>query len=176
MLAIVGRSSRDLDAPPGLIATCRWPERRKFGVFVYMSTSIGARPALCVSSYAPRTLSCCQYHYQLTNSILRGQPDWTKQLTYATVRCPMRIGPFPSRRLVTPIITLFTWYLFINVFYTYINCIIIIIIILKRAKCVERQVMVWNEDSVARLQSCFDCTNWDVFRDSCDSLDDLTML
>ena len=33
---------------------------------------------------------------------------------------------------------------------------------------------MWNEDSVARLQGCFDCTNWDVFRDSCDSLDELT--
>ena len=46
--------------------------------------------------------------------------------------------------------------------------------VLKRAKCVERHVKVWNEDSVARLQGCFDCTNWDVFRDSCDSLDELT--
>ena len=33
---------------------------------------------------------------------------------------------------------------------------------------------VWNEDSVARLQGCLDCTDWDVFRDSCDSLDELT--
>ena len=33
---------------------------------------------------------------------------------------------------------------------------------------------MWNEDSVARLQGCFDCTNWDVFRDSCYSLDELT--
>ena len=46
--------------------------------------------------------------------------------------------------------------------------------VLKCAKCVERHVKVWNEDSVARLQGCFDCTNWDVFRDSCDSLDELT--
>ena len=42
------------------------------------------------------------------------------------------------------------------------------------AKCVERQVKVWNEDSTARLQGCFDCTDWDVFRNSCSSLDELT--
>ena len=46
--------------------------------------------------------------------------------------------------------------------------------VLKRAKCVKRQVKVWTEDSVARLQDCFDSTNWDVFWDSCDSLDELT--
>ena len=46
--------------------------------------------------------------------------------------------------------------------------------LLKRAKCVERQVKVWNEDSTARLQGCFDCTDWDVFRNSCSSLDELT--
>ena len=46
--------------------------------------------------------------------------------------------------------------------------------LLKRAKRVRRQVKVWNEDSIARLQGCFDCTNWDVFRDSCGSLDELT--
>ena len=33
---------------------------------------------------------------------------------------------------------------------------------------------MWNEDSAARSQGCFDCTNWDVFRDSCDCLDELT--
>ena len=33
---------------------------------------------------------------------------------------------------------------------------------------------MWNEDSIARLQGCFDCSNWDVFPDSCDSLDELT--
>ena len=33
---------------------------------------------------------------------------------------------------------------------------------------------VSDGDRVARLQGCFDCTNWDVFRDSCDSLDELT--
>ena len=38
--------------------------------------------------------------------------------------------------------------------------------VLKRAKWVERQVKVWNENSVARIQGCFDCTMWDVFRDS----------
>ena len=46
--------------------------------------------------------------------------------------------------------------------------------LLKCAKCVGRQVKVWNEDSIARLQGCFDCTDWDVLRDSCDSLDELT--
>ena len=33
---------------------------------------------------------------------------------------------------------------------------------------------MWIEDSVVRLQRCFDCTNWDVFRDFCDSLDEFT--
>ena len=33
---------------------------------------------------------------------------------------------------------------------------------------------MWNEDSTARLQGCFDCTNWDVFWDSCDSPDEFT--
>ena len=28
--------------------------------------------------------------------------------------------------------------------------------LLKRAKCVEREVKVWNEDGIARLQGCFD--------------------
>ena len=45
LLAMVGHSSRDLDTPPGLNATSRRPERRKVGVFVYMSTSVGARPS-----------------------------------------------------------------------------------------------------------------------------------
>ena len=40
--------------------------------------------------------------------------------------------------------------------------------------CVEREVKVWNEDGIARLQGCFDCTDWDVFRNSCCSLDELT--
>ena len=38
----------------------------------------------------------------------------------------------------------------------------------------ERHVKVWDEDSVARLQGCFDCTNWEGFRDSCDSLGEHT--
>ena len=33
---------------------------------------------------------------------------------------------------------------------------------------------MWIEDSVVRLQGCFDCTNWDVFRDFCDILDEFT--
>ena len=41
--------------------------------------------------------------------------------------------------------------------------------LLKRAKCVERQVKVWTEDSTARLQGCFD-----VFRNSCSSLGEHT--
>ena len=46
--------------------------------------------------------------------------------------------------------------------------------VLKRAKCTERQVNVWDKDSVTSQQGYFDYTNWDVFRDSCDSLDELT--
>ena len=46
--------------------------------------------------------------------------------------------------------------------------------LLKHAKCFEKHVKVWNEDIIARLQGCFDCTDWDVFRNSCSSLDELT--
>ena len=34
--------------------------KEKGGVFVYMSTSVGAKPSLCVNSSTPRTLYCCQ--------------------------------------------------------------------------------------------------------------------
>ena len=37
--------------------------KEKGGVFVYMSTSVGARPSLCVNNSAPRTLNYCQCHY-----------------------------------------------------------------------------------------------------------------
>ena len=33
---------------------------------------------------------------------------------------------------------------------------------------------MWNGNSITRLQGCFDCTNWNVFRDSCDTLDEFT--
>ena len=31
---------------------------------------------------------------------------------------------------------------------------------------------VWNENSTTGLQDCFECTDWDVFRHSCGTLDE----
>ena len=37
-----------------------------------------------------------------------------------------------------------------------------------------RDVKVWTEDSTLCLQECFDCTDWDTFKNTCDDLDELT--
>ena len=44
----------------------------------------------------------------------------------------------------------------------------------KREKPQIREVKIWSEDSTARLQGCFDCTDWEVFKDSCEHIDELT--
>lgn len=37
-----------------------------------------------------------------------------------------------------------------------------------------KDVKVWTEESVLCLQECYDCTDWNVFRESCgDDLDEL---
>ena len=46
--------------------------------------------------------------------------------------------------------------------------------VLRREKVRSRQVMLWNEESSLALQGCFDCTDWSVFTDSSDDIDELT--
>lgn len=33
---------------------------------------------------------------------------------------------------------------------------------------------VWTNDAVSSLQGCFDCTDWGIFEESCEDLDELT--
>lgn len=44
----------------------------------------------------------------------------------------------------------------------------------KREKPHTKEVKRWSDDSTARLQGCFDCTDWEVFKDSCVHIDELT--
>lgn len=46
--------------------------------------------------------------------------------------------------------------------------------VLRREKVRKGQVKVWNEDSSLALQGCFDCTDWSVFTESSDNIDELT--
>ncbi len=46
--------------------------------------------------------------------------------------------------------------------------------VLRREKTLERKVQVWSEDSSLALQSCFDCTDWSVFQDASENIDELT--
>lgn len=46
--------------------------------------------------------------------------------------------------------------------------------LLRRGKVESKEVKVWTEDSTQCLQECFKCTDWDIFKDSCDTLDELT--
>lgn len=45
---------------------------------------------------------------------------------------------------------------------------------LKRGITEQRKVLLWTETSTMTLQGCFDCTDWDVFKDVCSDLDELT--
>ena len=45
---------------------------------------------------------------------------------------------------------------------------------LKKERVQTRDVKVWTEDSTLCLQECFDCTDWDTFKNTCDDLDELT--
>ena len=54
-----------------------------------------------------------------------------------------------------------------------------IVVLVPIHKCLlnsSSRVYVSNENTTARLQGCFDCINWDVFRNSCCSLDEHTDL
>lgn len=46
--------------------------------------------------------------------------------------------------------------------------------VLKRQKLERKLVPVWSEESIERLQDCYVCTDWDVFKSSCESVDELT--
>lgn len=46
--------------------------------------------------------------------------------------------------------------------------------VLKRHKPEQRLVPVWSEEPIERLQDCYVCTDWDVFKNSCESVDELT--
>lgn len=39
--------------------------------------------------------------------------------------------------------------------------------VLKREKTKTRGIKVWTDESVLCLQDCFNCTNWDIFRQFC---------
>ena len=44
--------------------------------------------------------------------------------------------------------------------------------VLKRHK--PRLVPVWTEESIGRLQDCYDCTDWGLFEKSCETVDEIT--
>lgn len=46
--------------------------------------------------------------------------------------------------------------------------------VLKREKILTKEVKIWSEESTACLQGCFDCTDWEMFNDSCTDIDKLT--
>lgn len=47
--------------------------------------------------------------------------------------------------------------------------------ILRREKVQVKDVKVWTEESILCLQECYECTDWNVFRENCgDDLDELT--
>ena len=46
--------------------------------------------------------------------------------------------------------------------------------VLKRHKPERRLVPVWTEESIGRLQDCYACTDWDLFKNSCKTVDEIT--
>jgi len=44
---------------------------------------------------------------------------------------------------------------------------------LKQHKPAIKYIKSWNEDSEQELQACFDCTDWEVFYDSCETIEEL---
>ncbi|XP_039509538.1 uncharacterized protein LOC120464222 [Pimephales promelas] len=45
---------------------------------------------------------------------------------------------------------------------------------LRRGKVERKEVSVWTDDAIKELNGCFYSTDWDVFKDSCTDLDELT--
>lgn len=46
--------------------------------------------------------------------------------------------------------------------------------ICRKQVCTKKTVKCWTEESIATLQACLDCTDWDVFYSSCSDLNELT--
>ncbi len=46
--------------------------------------------------------------------------------------------------------------------------------VLKETKPERRLVPVWSSEAAEHLKDCFFCTDWDLFKESCSDLDDLT--
>lgn len=44
--------------------------------------------------------------------------------------------------------------------------------VVKRTKSVTKEIQVWSDKSKEQLRDCFDETNWDIFFDSCQDLDE----
>ncbi|XP_058023538.1 uncharacterized protein LOC131190292 [Ahaetulla prasina] len=45
---------------------------------------------------------------------------------------------------------------------------------LKATKPIIKSVKTWTEESELKLQACFDCTDWNIFKDTSADLDELT--
>jgi hypothetical protein len=45
---------------------------------------------------------------------------------------------------------------------------------LRRDKPVQRTVRQWISDAIDMLRGCFECTDWDIFLESSDNLDECT--
>lgn len=46
--------------------------------------------------------------------------------------------------------------------------------VLRRENMQTKAVQEWTEESVMCLQECYDCTDWDIFKESCKDLDEMT--
>ncbi len=46
--------------------------------------------------------------------------------------------------------------------------------VVKKTKPVTKEIQVWSDKSKEQLRDCFDDTNWDIFFESCQDLDELT--
>ena len=45
---------------------------------------------------------------------------------------------------------------------------------LKRGKVKTREIKDWKDESGSQIQGCFECTDWNVFKDSASDIDELT--
>ena len=44
---------------------------------------------------------------------------------------------------------------------------------LKRGEVKTREIEIWDDESVLKLQGCFDCNDWSVFIDSASDIDEM---
>ncbi|KAK0132464.1 hypothetical protein N1851_032642 [Merluccius polli] len=95
-----------------------------------------------------------------------GPGQWCSNITVPEQLCLPTIellcvgSPRRDLRLALLTITLCTFYPLIR--------------LLRWEKVRKRQVKMWTEDSSLALQGCFDCTDWSVFMESSDNIDELT--